>query len=261
MKFSLSLFFSTIVMIASLTAQINSDFLKRKSIESDVAVIGRVFERESFWSANRKMIFTSNKIEILGTIKGEVRREIEIITYGGEVDDRFQIWSHERTLDSGDTGYFFLKEDRTHFAKPQSYYLLNGDDSFIPLPQKTTFASPDEESALTDKVVEFGFDNIQILPANKFSFDLLIRTNEAGVGLEFGYGEVLTRYSDLVFGTYVDSTGRLEVEKETVISSPNYILFIEDFTSDIFRTLISGGCNSTGSLLTTGIPLTIGCSV
>lgn len=256
MKFFLLLLLSAVVVCNSLTGQIDYDFLERKSKESDIVVIGIVSAKESFWSNDKKMIFTSNKITVYGKIKGNAPDEIEIITYGGEIEDKFQVWSHERTLNLNDKGYFFLRKDRAHFAKAQEYYLLNGENSFIPLPNRVSSTISGNEPALTDKVVEFGFDNIQVLPANKFSFDLLVRTNEAGAGVEFGYGEVLAKYSDLVFGTYVDANEKLEVEKETVISGPNFTLSTEDFSSDIFRTLISGGCNSTGSLLATGIPLT-----
>lgn len=256
MKFFLLLLLSSVVVCNSLTGQIDYDFLERKSKESDIVVIGIVSVKESFWSNDKKMIFTSNKITVYGKMKGNAPDEIEIITYGGEIEDKFQVWSHERTLNLNDKGYFFLRKDRAHFAKAQEYYLLNGENSFIPLPNRVSSTVSGNGPALTDKVVEFGFDNIQVLPENKFSFDLLVRTNEAGAGVEFGYGEVLAKYSDLVFGTYVDANERLEVEKETVISGPNFTLSTEDFSSDIFRTLISGGCNSTGSLLATGIPLT-----
>lgn len=256
MKVLLSIFSLIIFVGTSVTAQVDYDFLKRKSNESDVVVIGRVSEKESFWSTDKKMIFTSNKITVLGKIKGETSETIEIITFGGEVDDKFQVWSHERSLNLDDSGYFFLKTDRTLFAKPQEYYLLNGEDGFILLSNYVASSNPENVSVLTDKVVEFGFDNIRILPPNKFSFDLLIKTNNAGAGLHFGYGDVLTKYSNLVFGSYVDSNDKLEIEKETVINSPSYFLATEDFASDIFKALISGGCNSGNSLVNTGIPLT-----
>lgn len=112
MKKLLLLVLVTLVTIVSLDAQFDYDFLERKTQESDVAIIGKVVEKESFWNDKKTMIFTSNKINVLGKIKGETPDVIEIITYGGDIEDKFQIWSDEQTLSSNSKGYFFLKASR-----------------------------------------------------------------------------------------------------------------------------------------------------
>lgn len=72
------------------------------------------------------MIFTSNKITVYGKIKGNAPDEIEIITYGGEIEDKFQVWSHERTLNLNDKGYFFRNYSARLRAEDleKSYYFL-----------------------------------------------------------------------------------------------------------------------------------------
>lgn len=243
-------------MVTQLHAQFDHDFLEHKANESDLVVIGKVIEKESFWNSNRTQIFTSNKIEILGRVKGDAPNVIEVITYGGEADSTYQVWLHELTIPQNAKGYFFLKQDRTGYAKSDQYYVLNGEDSFIPLPKKQTPDITSGNFSMTDKVIEFGFDNIQIQQVNELSFDILVKTNAAGVGLEFGYGDILAQYSSQVFGLNVNSNDRLDVFKEVVITDPAYSLLTEDFASDIFKTVISGGCDSITSSFSAGIPLT-----
>lgn len=256
MKKLLLLVLVTLVTIVSLDAQFDYDFLERKTQESDLAIIGKVVEKESFWNSKKTMIFTSNKINVLGKIKGETPDVIEIITYGGDIEDKFQIWSDERTLSSNSKGYFFLKEDKSGFAKSEHYYILNGERSFIPLPKKQTPDITPNNFVSTDKIIEFGFDNIQVQQVNELSFDILVKTNSAGVGLEFGYGDVLAHYSAEVFGFNVYDNDKLGVVKEVVLADPAYSLVTEDFAADVFRSIINGGCNSSSTAFTTGVPLT-----
>lgn len=177
------------------------------------------------------------------------------MTNGGETEGQFQLWLHEPSLLKESKGYFFLVEDRSEMVKPYPVYRLNGNNSFISLPKKQTPAILNSLTS-TDKIIEFGFDNVQIQQVNELSFDILVKTNQAGAGLEFGYGDVLAQYSNSVFGLNVYSNDKLNVIKEVVISNPAYSLITEDFTTDIFKTIISGGCDSNSSILSTGIPLT-----
>lgn len=251
----LLLFVIATIVVTNLNAQLDYEFLERKTNESDLALIGKVIHKESLWNSERTIMFTINKIKVLSQIKGHPTDTIEIITNGGETQGKFQLWLHEPTLLMQSKGYFFLVEDKSEIATPYPAYRLNGQNSFISLPKKQT-PNIVNNLTLTDKIVEFGFDNIQIQQVNELSFDILVKTNEAGIGLEFGYGDILAQYSNSVFGLNVYANDKLDVFKEVVIAAPAFSLFTEDFAADIFKTVISGGCNSNSSTLSTGIPLT-----
>jgi len=254
------LFFALVTFLSTgISAQISYNFLENQTRKSDIVVIGKVYEKESFWGADKTTIFTSNKILIDGSIKGEPLQTLEIITNGGDLDGKFQIWSEEPTLKLGSEGYFFLIEDKSKIARQNLCYRLNGLDGFINISDKQNVSKTykNKKTSSAAKVVEFEFDNIQVEQGNIISFDIVIKTNSEGAGFEYGYGDILAQYSENVFGTNVYANGRLAVSKGIVIGNPVYTLSTEDFTTDVFKSVISSACNlSTSFQSGSGIPLT-----
>ena len=50
-------------------------------------VVGRVTNSRTYWSSNRKLIFTSYTFQVDESIKGQAGRTLEITTIGGKVGD------------------------------------------------------------------------------------------------------------------------------------------------------------------------------
>lgn len=60
MKKLFSLLLATIIA-ANLNAQLDYESIERKTSESDLAVIGKVIDKESFWNSERTIMFTSKQ--------------------------------------------------------------------------------------------------------------------------------------------------------------------------------------------------------
>src|SRR3954464_12356714 len=50
-------------------------------------VSGRVTNSRTYWSSNRKVIFTSYTLQVEENIKGQAARNVEITTIGGKIGD------------------------------------------------------------------------------------------------------------------------------------------------------------------------------
>jgi hypothetical protein len=49
-------------------------------------VVGRVTNSRTYWSSNRKLIFTNYTIQVDESIKGQAGRSVEVTTIGGKLD-------------------------------------------------------------------------------------------------------------------------------------------------------------------------------
>jgi hypothetical protein len=69
---------------ATTVERLTLDGLVRKA---DSIIVGKVIGSRTFWSGNNSVILTAWSVEVLETIKGPVRRSIEVTTIGGTVGD------------------------------------------------------------------------------------------------------------------------------------------------------------------------------
>ena len=74
---------------------------------------------------------------------------------------------------------------------------------------------------INDTIVEFDFENIMFEFPNFLNFDVLIRTNIDG--LEFGEGELFTKYPASAFGSNVVTNEHIETLKGDVIMVANML--------------------------------------
>ncbi len=108
---SLSLF---IVLLLSCTAVFSQSVCGLEMLpiteiiaKSELIVEGKVVATQSF--RRRDDIFTKNTISIYKRFKGKLlQTEIEVITWGGEIDGDFQTYSNLLRLKNAQTGVFFL---------------------------------------------------------------------------------------------------------------------------------------------------------
>jgi hypothetical protein len=99
--------------------------LNEKIEKSTLIVEGKVVETQTY-KAEDGTIYTSNKIELLGVLKGEYRsKDLYITTWGGEYEGELQTWTHLLTLSKGDYGLFFLEPTHVPISKT-----ANADEVF-----------------------------------------------------------------------------------------------------------------------------------
>ncbi|MCC6463408.1 MAG: IPT/TIG domain-containing protein [Saprospiraceae bacterium] len=77
---------------------------------SSLVVEGRVIARQSFWDNAHHNIYTSNTVEVSRIFKGgaAVPATLEVITYGGTVDNRMDVVSESVQYRIGQVGVFCL---------------------------------------------------------------------------------------------------------------------------------------------------------
>lgn len=93
--------------------------------------------------------------------------------------------------------------------------------------------------SFTDILIEFSFDNIQLTGTNHVEFDILAKTNEAGI--KFAASDVFIEYSTEAFGTDVVANEKIEATKETIIENEVYTLQLTDETASIVKFLVNSG--------------------
>lgn len=89
--------------------------------QSTLIVEGKVVESKCYRSDDGT-IYTANKIEVVGILKGEYRNsDLTITTWGGELDSELQTWTHLLTLNKGEHGIFFLEPTHVPAIKDEDY--------------------------------------------------------------------------------------------------------------------------------------------
>lgn len=109
--------------------------LDEKIQKSTLIVEGKVVESRCY-RADDKTIYTANKIKLTSLLKGDYRDEyLTITTWGGELDDELQTWTHLLTLNKGEQGIFFLDPTRVPSIEvadyPPSFDVYAASQGFI----------------------------------------------------------------------------------------------------------------------------------
>lgn len=90
--------------------EIPVDIVKRVTNSSNIFE-GRVIRSDSYWSHDKKYIYTSSTIQIYKIFKGDITcGKIEVITDGGNVNDTTLEISHNLVLKEGMVGIFLCNE-------------------------------------------------------------------------------------------------------------------------------------------------------
>lgn len=94
-----------------LQAQLFEVPLAERVTKSDLIIEGKVLSKYSFWDNKGHNIYTANRIEVYKVLKGSFSQDfVEIVTYGGKVDDRMDEVDHSLQLTSGETGIFTCQQ-------------------------------------------------------------------------------------------------------------------------------------------------------
>ena len=102
--------YTILILLFCFTSALSQSSIENLSQTSDQVIEGKVIRKESFVMNNDRNIYTRNTIQVLKVFKGEVKKEVEIITLGGEYNGRVQSWSHSFDIALHDHGIFFLIE-------------------------------------------------------------------------------------------------------------------------------------------------------
>lgn len=114
---------------------------------STVIAEGKVISQHCFTDPRNGNIYTSNQIILYRLFKGSISTdEIEIITHGGTVGDRSQVYSSYLKLVTGQSGIFFCMPSDKHIPgvrKAASYMVYSSMQGFIAYdPHQQTATDP-----------------------------------------------------------------------------------------------------------------------
>lgn len=109
--------------------------LEEKVNQSKYIIEGKVIRQECFKSSKRNKIFTLNTIKVFKVFKGNIPKEVTIITAGGKLNHEMEVASSLLSLNTGQAGLFFLNEELnesysgfklyTVYASAQGFYRYN----------------------------------------------------------------------------------------------------------------------------------------
>lgn len=91
----------------------------------------------------------------------------------------------------------------------------------------------------TDILIEFTFDNINLIGTDEVEFDIMAKSNEENI--KFAASDIYISYSTDAFGNSVVTNDKIEATKETVIENDVYTLELTDEAADIVKFLVNAG--------------------
>jgi len=248
---------------------------KRVSL-ADAVIEGKVVEKQSFWNEKHTSIYTVNKVKIHKVFKGVPDTEyLTIVTDGGIVANDFQIIPHSHQVGELQEGIFFLERasgghfKMAYLEKPQIIYrienglfLAEDGGQFFTNPKNLYSEiqiatgqnyTPISDNAIeeniaewleetlaivneTDILIEFTFENIELIGPDKVAFDIMAKSNQDGI--RFAASDVYITYNTDAFGINVVQNEKIEASKETVIENEVYTLELTDETSSVVKFLV-----------------------
>ncbi len=256
----------TLLLLSNLfyvSAQETKD-LQRRIRDVDCIFEGKVLRTEGFWNADHNFIYTRNVIEVYKVFKGaNVGKTLEIITRGGETEDKLLLISHNVELNAGQEGIFFAKYqtlDRENELFNVSEPLEIEKDTYSQIEKLVgekykivAFTSRQKQindliikqtgiavyNSLTNTDVGYEFANPSVTGwgsgQSYLEFDIRVSAD----GYEYGGGEIYLDYSVSAFGSNIAGSGNIVVTKETAILSSDYNLTLSDSTASKLRILVS----------------------
>lgn len=264
MKFKLyALLLTLSLTLQSLTAQLYKVPFEQKMTQSTHIVEGKILSSRAFWSANKRDIYTAHTVEIYNVFKGElVGSQVEIITWGGQLDGVTQTWTHLLTLHKGQEGIFCLEpagkyHDYSHakqkfemyevFSSSQGFFAYHVEKQRLTAsepfgkydvenelkPQIRNFTGQNEKWVFTNKGIQYSFRNPSLDTTggkNVLAFD--VYANGTQNGTKYDSAVVVLKYDTTTFGSSVCGSGGLVVTKGLIVTNSAYQLNCNDKSSN-----------------------------
>lgn len=245
--------------------------------QSTLIVEGKVVESKCYRSDDGT-IYTANKIEVVGILKGEYRNsDLTITTWGGELDSELQTWTHLLTLNKGEHGIFFLEPTHVPAIKDEDYpesfdvyaasqgfvqFVQNDakawiaydpfhtysdipNDLYIYIEQKTgqTFTYLNKEKDEKRSGVRYHFTNIDFdgtsVTFHVYANSLIGAKKLYKSGIQIGYNPAF-------FGSNIATNGNLYLENAGISLSSTYGLTKSNVTSSKVKIELSPVGSLTG---------------
>jgi len=101
------IFFQTCITQATTVQRLGLEDLIKKAHS---IVVGKVSGTRTYWSADRKLIFTNFTIQVDENIKGQASRTVEVTTVGGKIGDIELYVSGMPSFQNGENAVVFIEQ-------------------------------------------------------------------------------------------------------------------------------------------------------
>lgn len=266
------LFFGTLYLIPSATAQLSKISLSEKIKNSSLIVEGRVCNSQSYFGRAGE-IYTNHEVEIWKTLKGSVPTEttVTIVTKGGVVEDLKETWTHQLSLNNDDKGIFFLTHtkyptnENDRFESPfyevysslqgfLKYHRIYGISvatepfrTYSNIPElidrikgseiePSIMNEPDKENCLV-----YSFDIAEPPNLSTVAIDILAHVTAGNQKLY--KSSIVIKYDTSYWGNNIVSNNIVSAVEGVISADDDYSLSLTDFASNIIKLSV----NATGS--------------
>jgi hypothetical protein len=124
-KHIFTLLISAFLAISSFAQEVHCNMVKLTTTalvqSSELIVRARVVERQSIWNTSKSKIYTTHRLQVLESYKGNPREEITLITEGGDLPELSLEFSDRIDLFTGDEAVLLLNQIPTHWKGLPSY--------------------------------------------------------------------------------------------------------------------------------------------
>ena len=264
-----------IALTISVFAQQNINHVFEKlNKQSDIIIEGKVINSEGVWDDKNKTIFTKHTVKSSKIFKGNYADSITYFTTVGGTANNITLSVHDvPSLSKGgtyilfgqrkyetnfvpllsDEGFVQLFADgvnppaiigETHIKNIEKEIyrplerMLNANmkilaENDLEIRARKMFANytvPQKEGVL------YSLDNLRFLNTtyDSIEFDVFAQTIDFGYKL-FSSGEIFFKYDTTLFGQYLASQGDIEILKEAISYSSDYLLSMSDEAPDLIK--------------------------
>ncbi len=124
-KHFLFLLFSALMAVSSMAQEVHCNMIKLSTVQlvqsSELIVRARVIERQSIWNTSKSKIYTTHRLQVIESYKGNTNAEINLITEGGDLDELSMQFSDRIDLYTGDEAVLLLNQVPAHWKGLPSY--------------------------------------------------------------------------------------------------------------------------------------------
>lgn len=124
-KHIFTLLISAFLAVSSFAQEVHCNMVKLTTTalvqSSELIVRARVVERQSIWNNSKSKIYTTHRLQVLESYKGNPREEITLITEGGDLPELSLEFSDRIDLFAGDEAVLLLNQVPVHWKGLPSY--------------------------------------------------------------------------------------------------------------------------------------------
>ena len=248
-------FFTIVLVLLNLLFAPNLTFgqlyevsLNEKIEQSTLIVEGKVVEAKCF-RTKAGDIYTANKIEVGSLLKGQFQnRFLTVTTWGGELEEEIQTWTHLLTLKKGDYGLFFLEPTRVEPIQdadfPQSFDVFAGSQGFFAFKQNEAKAWVAIEPFHTYSDLDDLFSGIARKAGQKLTI-VSESGREIRSGVRYHFKDVAFNGTAVTFNVYVNSlVGNKKLYKSGIQVGYNPVFFGSNIATNGNLVLEDAGISS-----------------